>query len=116
MPLLLTFFRWLGLRGAVALLALIAAWMLYLSADRLQTRLALSEARVSVLEAEKSAAEQLAADYQARAERAVKAQREADKARRLADAVRARKWRDVRAQERAWAEVPVPESVVEALR
>jgi hypothetical protein len=116
MALLLTFARWLGLRGAVALLALSCAGVLYFSARHLQTRLSLSEARVSVLEAQRDAANALAADYQARAERAVQAQREADKARRLADAVRARKWKDVRAQERAWAEVAVPESVVEALR
>lgn len=116
MTLLLTFARWLGLRGAVALLALVLVGVQHMALKRSQTRLALSEARVAVLEAQRDAANQLADDYRVRAEVAAQEMLEAIELARKAEAVRAKKWREIRQRERAWSETPVPAAVVEGLR
>lgn len=116
MTVLLTFARWLGLRGAVALLALAwGGWWYVVAADRADA-LALSEANVAVLSAQRDAAQQLAIEYKARADRARVDLAAAEKARKAAESARARKWAGIRESEKAWSETPVPESVVEGLR
>lgn len=116
MTILLTLARWLGLRGAVALLALVLVGVQHMALKRSQTRLALSEARVAVLEAEKGAAEQLAADYKSRAASAVAAE-QAERAARQAEArARDRKWERINREAKAWSEVPLPAEVIEGLR
>lgn len=90
----------------------VSRWQL----DSARDALALSEARVSVLEAEKSAAQQLANDYQARADRAVAESEAAALALAESEKQRREDWARIRQQEKAWAETKVPEPVVEALK
>lgn len=120
MSFLLVAARWFGLKaGAFALCALVAiawgGWQRHTSAS-LAHALALSEARVAVLEAQRDAASRLAKDYEARAEQARVDLAAAEKARKAAESARARKWAKINAAEKAWAEVEVPASVVEGLR
>jgi hypothetical protein len=115
----LAILRWFGLKaGAFALCALLAitwgAWHRHTSAS-LAHALRLSQADVAVLEAQRDAANALADDYQARAERAVAAEAEAKTARAKAEKAAARRWAEIRAKEKAWATTPVPESVWEEI-
>lgn len=120
MTFLLSAYRWLGLKASVlALCALVAiawgGWQRHTSAS-LAHALALSEARVSVLQAEANAANALAKDYEARADAARVAMEQAQDAAKKATAARARKWQGIRQATPAWSETPVPAEVVEGLR
>lgn len=102
-----------------ALCALLAlswgAWQSW-QANAARRALALSEASVAVLEAQVSAANAIAADYEARIAKARADEVVAAKAKKAADAARARKWERIKGEAKEWAEVPVPDAVVEGLR
>ncbi len=120
MSVALAILRWFGLKaGAFALCALLALsaalWNRH-SALTWKGRADLRAARITVLEAQRDAANAIAADYEARAARAVAAEAEAKKARAEAEKTAARRWAEIRRQEKAWAEQQVPERVWEELR
>lgn len=84
-------------------------------ADKARLALARTEAALAREIGMTQAALAIAADYEARAEKARAELAEATKAMEVQKSARARKWERVRQAEPEWSEVEVPDAVVEAL-